>query len=271
VSGSDRVVIWFSCGVTSAVAAKLAIAMRPHADFSVVYIDTGSEHADNERFLADVSVWIDRPIETIRSERYADTWAVFEGRRYLSGIAGAPCTLELKKAVRERWEKEHDWTMWESQVFGFDADEAGRAQRFLENQPEVRLWTPLITKGMSKDACMLRIQEVGIELPTMYKLGYRNNNCIGCVKGNAGYWNKIRNDFPETFARMAMIERELGAKICQATINGTRQHVSLDDLPPDAGRYSDEPPISCGLLCQETPQPTSQKENSGDGYASVAD
>lgn len=255
MSGSNRVVIWFSCGATSAVAAKLAIRMRPDAEFFVVYIDTGSEHPDNARFLADVSRWIDRPIETIRSERYADTWAVFEDRKYIAGIAGAPCTLALKKAVRERWEKEHEWTVWESQVFGFDADESDRAQRFLESQPEVRLWTPLIMKGLAKDACLLKIQEAGIELPTMYKLGYRNNNCIGCVKGNAGYWNKIRRDFPETFKRMADMERRLGARICQATIDGVRQHVSLDDLPLDAGRYSDEPPISCGLLCQETEQP----------------
>lgn len=31
----------------------------------------------------------------------------------------------------------------------------------------------------------------------MYDLGYANNNCIGCVKGGIGYWNKIRIDFPE--------------------------------------------------------------------------
>lgn len=254
MSGSNRVVVWFSCGATSAVAAKLAIELRPHADFHVVYIDTGSEHEDNVRFLLDVQRWIGLPIVTIRSDKYADTWAVFEGRKYLAGIAGAPCTLELKKAVRERWEKEHEWTMWESQVFGFDSSEEARALRFAENQPEVRLWSPLIAKGMTKDACFLRLQQAGIELPAMYKLGYKNNNCIGCVKGNAGYWNKIKRDFPDTFARMAELESRLGAKICQATINGVRRRVSLNELPPNAGRYSDEPPISCGLLCTEEPQ-----------------
>jgi hypothetical protein len=244
-----RVVAWFSCGATSAVAVKLAIEQHPEADISVVYIDTGSEHADNVRFLADVSRWIGRPIETIKSDKYPDTWSVWESRRYIAGIAGAPCTLELKKAVRERWEKEHEWTVWEPQVFGFDASERDRADQFAANQPEVRLWTPLIAAGITKDECFMRLQSADIALPAMYLLGYRNNNCIGCPKGNAGYWNKIRRDFPEVFARMAALERDLGAKICQATIGGVRQRVHLDELPPTAGRYSDEPPVSCGLLC----------------------
>lgn len=53
--------------------------------------------------------------------------------------------------------------------------------------------------------------KAGIEIPAMYKMGYNNNNCIGCVKGGMGYWNKIRKDFPEVFNRMAVIEREVGA------------------------------------------------------------
>ena len=31
----------------------------------------------------------------------------------------------------------------------------------------------------------------------MYDLGYPNNNCIGCIKGGMGYWNRIRKDFPD--------------------------------------------------------------------------
>lgn len=53
--------------------------------------------------------------------------------------------------------------------------------------------------------------KAGIKIPAMYKMGYNNNNCIGCVKGGMGYWNKIRKDFPEVFAQMAQIERDVGA------------------------------------------------------------
>lgn len=211
----------------------------------VAYCDTGSEHPDNARFMADCEAWLDHPVTVLRNDQFADTWAVWESRRYIAGLAGAPCTLELKKAVRERFERPDT----DIQVFGFDATERSRAERFARNQPEVRMALPLIEAGISKDQCFLAIQQAGIALPAMYQLGYRNNNCIGCPKGNAGYWNKIRRDFPETFNRMAALEREIGAKICQATINGVRRRVHLDELPSSAGRYSDEPPISCGLLC----------------------
>jgi 3'-phosphoadenosine 5'-phosphosulfate sulfotransferase (PAPS reductase)/FAD synthetase len=242
-----RVVIWFSCGAASAVAAKLALEQYADSglEIAVCYCDTGSEHPDNARFLSDCERWFDHSITVLRNPDYADTWAVWNKRRYIAGIAGAPCTLELKKAVRERFERPDI----DLQVFGFDVTEMARADLFRKNQPEVRMVCPLIDQRITKAQCFLMLQEAGIALPAMYMLGYRNNNCIGCPKGNAGYWNKIRRDFPEVFARMAALERELGAKICQATINGERRRVHLDELPESAGRYSDEPPITCGLLC----------------------
>lgn len=246
MKAADRVVVWFSCGAASAVAAKLTLDQyRGSIETVLAYCDTGSEHPDNARFLADCERWLDHPVTILRSPDHADTWSVWESRRYIAGIAGAPCTLELKKAVRERFER----CDTDLQVFGFDATERGRSERFQRNQPEIRMACPLIDQGITKDRCFLMLQEAGIALPAMYLLGYRNNNCIGCPKGKAGYWNKIRRDFPDVFARMAKLERDLGAKICQATINGVRRRVSLDDLPVSAGRYSDEPPITCGLLC----------------------
>ena len=53
-------------------------------------------------------------------------------------------------------------------------------------------------------------ERLGIKRPIMYDLGYSNNNCIGCVKGGMGYWNKIREDFPEVFQARAKLEREIG-------------------------------------------------------------
>ena len=76
----------------------------------------------------------------------------------------------------------------------------------------------------------------------MYDLGYRNNNCIGCVKGGMGYWNKIRIDFPEVFKQRAEEERKVG----HTCIKG----IYLDELPPDAGRIEDEVMEDCSIMCQ---------------------
>jgi len=75
----------------------------------------------------------------------------------------------------------------------------------------------------------------------MYKMGYNNNNCIGCVKGGAGYWNKIKLDFPDQFNRMASLERFKK----QTVLKG----IYLDELRPDQGNYPKEPNIECSIFC----------------------
>ena len=98
--------------------------------------------------------------------------------------------------------------------------------------------------------CLAIIKSVGINLPEMYKLGYKNNNCIGCVKGGMGYWNKIRKDFPDVFNRMAKLEREKNIYLISIPGKDGREIVWLDELDPSRGRYREEH-ISCGILCDE--------------------
>lgn len=231
---NDRTVVWFSAGAASAIAAKLALNRDPNA--LLVYTDTGSEHPDNQRFIADVEQWLQRPVLRLKSSRYANTWQVWQERRYLNGPAGALCTFELKKKLREGFQHEDD-----VHVFGYTVEERLRAERFKANNPSIDLWTPLIEQGLRKADCLALLERAGIALPQMYLLGYRNNNCIGCVKGGRGYWNKIRRDFPETFTRMAALEREIG----RSCING----VFLDALDPTIGHAEEEPNIDCSLLC----------------------
>jgi hypothetical protein len=175
----------------------------------------------------------------LKSADYRDTWQVWEERRYLNGPAGALCTTELKKSLRFAFERPGD-----VQVFGYTIEEQGRAERFRKNNPDVTLWCPLIDDGLRKSDCLALIERAGIRLPAMYALGYKNNNCIGCVKGGAGYWNKIRRDFPAVFDRMAVLEQQIGANC----INGK----PLIALTPTEGRYQEEPDMDCSLLCAAT-------------------
>ena len=76
----------------------------------------------------------------------------------------------------------------------------------------------------------------------MYDLGYNNNNCVGCVKGGMGYWNKIRIDFPDVFESRAKVERRIGG----TCIKG----VYLDELDPDRGRHTKPICEDCGIFCE---------------------
>lgn len=239
-----RVIAWFSCGLTSAVTALLCLERYGHGRTRIVYCDTRSEHPDNARFLLECQEWLRHPIEVRASERYVDTWDVFERTRWLVGVRGARCTTELKKVMRNAYQQVDDL-----QAFGFDATELKRVERFRKNNPEVHLVTPLIDSGITKADCARIVREAGISIPAMYRLGYRNNNCLGCVKGQAGYWNKIRVDFPEVFERMAKLERDIGAAICKSEAGGKRLPLYLDELPPDHGEYAAEIDVSCGPWC----------------------
>ena len=244
VFNSGRVLCWFSCGAASAVAAKLAIEKYDLVE--VLYCDTlAYEHPDNKRFLSDCEEWFGQEVKLLRSKEYTDIYDVFERTRWLVGTAGARCTTELKKRVRLDYQEPDD-----IHVFGYTWEEAHRIERMGLEHPDLDCFFPLYEGRLTKRACLARLVDEGIDLPMMYKLGYNNNNCIGCVKGQAGYWNKIRKDFPEAFERMAKMERELNAAINKRYVDGKRTRIFLDELPLDMGRHDEEPPMDCGVLCQ---------------------
>lgn len=237
----NRVLAWFSCGDASAVACKLALdRYRDSHEIVVARILLDSEHPDNDRFAADWSRWAAWPITDIRSKKYLDSWAVWEDRRYIAGIAGAPCTTELKKVVRKDFQRPDD-----IHVFGYTVEEQKRAQTFRYNNFELKVDFPLIDAKLGKPDCHALVRAAGIELPMMYRLGFDNNNCIGCPKGGSGYWNMIRKHFPEQFERMAVLSRSLGCRLIKQ--GGIR--IFLDELDPAAGRQKDEVKIECSSFC----------------------
>lgn len=227
-------VAWISAGISSFVAAYLAKPDR------IVYINVANQHPDSLRFLADCVPHLSVPIEIIGNNAYGQRIEnVIRKERYINGPGGAKCTMMLKKRVRQEWERKNADadTVY---IWGYDVDERKRAERILESS-EFCCEFPLIEAGLTKADCHAICEDLGIKRPAMYTLGYPNNNCIGCVKGGMGYWNKIRKDFPEVFERMAKLEREIG----HSCING----VFLDELDPDRGNMDMEVMPECSLAC----------------------
>lgn len=238
---SRRVVCWFSCGAASAVSSYLALK-KYGEQAEIVRIDIASEHADNERFLADCERWYGRSIVRLVNAEYAGSVdEVIDRRHYLNGPAGAPCTGLLKKVPRYAFQRHDDL-----HVFGYTADEQKRAQRARDQNPELDMELPLIDAMLSHQDCIAMINEVGIKIPVMYDLGFDNNNCIGCVKSSSPrYWNRIRRHFPTVYQRRAVQERTLNHALCR--VGGVP--VFLDELPESAVE-DDGVDLSCSLLCQ---------------------
>lgn len=249
-----RVLVWFSCGVVSAVAARETLSIFGLAEkdglveIQIIYCDTSKdEHPDNQRFRLDIEKWLKREIKVIGSKEYKTIWDVFDARKYLRNVesGGAPCTIELKKRIRMDYEQAGD-----IHIMGFAGDEEKRFFRFKIENPELQ--TEWVLKGISKADCGRIIQEAGIELPMMYRLGYPNANCMGCVKAESiAYWQHIRRDFPDRFKMMAERERRFGFALNRQTVKGERKRIFLDELPEGVGEIRGLK-IECGVACQGT-------------------
>ena len=231
-------VCWLSAGVSSFIAGYLAKDVDEY-----IYIDIDNQHPDSMRFIKDCEKSLNKPIKILKSPLGSVENAIRAFGFINRPKVGAYCTKALKKRVRKEWEDLH-WDYEITYVWGFDLNEKRRAENLIESAPQYNHEFPLIDQMLTKQDAHAILDRLGIKRPVMYDMGYNNNNCIGCVKGGMGYWNKIRVDFPEVFDRMAKLEREVGS----SCING----IYLDELEPDRGRMEDEIMQDCGVMCYLT-------------------
>ncbi len=93
-----KIIGWFSCGITSAVACKMVVDKYGKDNVILVYFVIDSAHEDNERFIQQCEEWIGVKVERWRSPKYLDQFDVIKKTRYVNGPGGARCTKELKNA-----------------------------------------------------------------------------------------------------------------------------------------------------------------------------
>ena len=237
---------WLSAGISSFIAIWL---VRNSID-RIIYIDIDDHHKDNKRFVKDCERILGKPIEILRHWKYNSVEDVIRDKKIIRHVKHgyAPCTNELKIAVREKWESEHqDFNL--TYIWGYDIEEIERAKSFEKNIMEkicteffyIKNEFPLIDKQFTKQDCHAMAKRLGIKRPVLYDMGYQNNNCIGCVKGGMGYWNDIRKDFPKVFESRAKLEREINRRCLKECF--------LDELDPSRGYKTDEISTECGLIC----------------------
>lgn len=249
VAPGARIVCQFSCGAASAVATKLALAQYGAThDVQIINAFIKQEHDDNRRFLADCEKWFGRAVTVLRAEKYnASIIEVFRRRRWIKGQRGAPCSTELKRKLLDEFNRPGDVS-----VFGYTIEEVDRFVDFKEHNPHKSAIAPLIERGLNKSDCKAMVERAGIELPLMYRLGYSNANCKGCVKGGEGYWRAVREDFPAEFEELAQVQAEIGpgANFLRFR-SGPRkdQRMSLRELPLGKARRDEAVP-ECSFYCE---------------------
>lgn len=241
-----KIAVWFSCGAASAVALKLTVDKYGSENVRAVNNPVKEEHPDNLRFLEDVSDWVGIKIEQVKNKNFpnASVVEVFDKKKGMSFPMGAPCTVELKKRARQQWEKENHV---DYHVLGFTYDEIRRHERFIVSERS-NVLPILIDAKMTKDDCFRMITKAKIELPEIYKKGFPNANCIGCVKATSPtYWNLVRKQFPDVFLERSEQSKRLGSRLVRVK----NQRIFLEELSPDAKGRAIKTMPDCGIFCEE--------------------
>ena len=231
------IVSYFSGGVSSAVATKMVVDDLDR----IVYTHIDDHHPDTMRFVRDCEEWFGKQVELMQSPlKSVDNTCRFQSFIHHPG-RGACCTKHLKREVRKAFERKHQGAM--QIVWGLDCTEEERCERIRQSMPDHKHLFPLVDERINKSEAHRILKASGIKRPAMYVMGYHNNNCIGCVKGGMGYWNKIRVDFPNVFESRAVLERDIGFPILG-------KGIWLDELDPDRGRHAGPICGDCGIMCE---------------------
>lgn len=90
---------------------------------------------------------------------------------------------------------------------------------------------------IDKEDVKANLASVGIELPTLYKLGFAHNNCGGfCVRAGQGHFARLLEQKPELYAYHEDKEQQMreflgkDVTILKKQINNERVNLSLMQL-----------------------------------------
>jgi len=219
-------IVGFSGGAASSVVGKI-VAEQYHNDTVLLFHNTHTEPADNDRFRKDVSDYIGLPITDYSDGR--NIWQVFNDTGLMGNTRITPCSRILKQERSLQYLKDNQPAIL---YVGFTVEEWERAQRtyarYLVQCIDVKF--PLIEEQISKDECLHRIRNCwGIRLPYMYEWA-EHANCVPCVKGGKAYWGLVYLNANDAWKFAKQFEKE--------TKNTILKDGSLEETLPDCLRLA---------------------------------
>lgn len=250
-----RVISTISGGKASGYVAWWALQHYPKDDVVLYFNDTGWEHPDLYRFLRDLSAFLDHPITEDSDGRDVemlayDNYAIPNNRMPF-------CSRQLKAERLQKYCQDGDILL-----FGIGSDERHRAKRIAEvyagvaQQKKITLSVrfPLIEESILHSTIEGFYSENGIEIPELYRLGFKHNNCAGgCVRSSKRQWLHLLQVQPETYAERERFEREIAEHFGKRMT--ILKNMSLEELRTQRELqsqmdFSDEPDVTdCIGIC----------------------
>lgn len=130
-------------------------------------------------------------------------WDVFRKERYLGNSRIDPCSRVLKREAAERWVKSRYGPEEVVVYIGIDWTEEVRHLKTRARLSPYPVESPLCEQPRDEDpkaAARDLLAASGIELPRLYRLAFKHNNCGGaCVKAGKGQWAHLLRTMPEVY------------------------------------------------------------------------
>lgn len=224
-----RHVVMFSGGVMSWAAARRVAEQHGTASLTLLFADTSMEDADLYRFVAEAAANVGGELVTLRDGR--TPWQVVHDERYLNHHA-APCSRVLKRELADRWVKDNCDPADTVRYVGFDWTELHRLAAMRAALPGWRVEAPMTEPPyLNRTDLFNLLAAAGIELPRLYRLGFRHNNCGGfCVKAGQGHFAHLLRTLPERYAEHEA-EEEAFRQFIGKDVSILRDRVGGDTKP----------------------------------------
>jgi len=203
-------IVLFSGGLGSYFTTKRIIESGvDREDIILLFTDTTNEDEDLYRFMDDAEIALGIKVTKLFDGR--DIWQVFKDERFLGNSRIDPCSRILKRQISKKFISKFN----PKQIvvyFGYDWTEMNRFEKAQKAWLPYRIESPMCEKPYIDRDEMYRIlvEEDGIELPRLYRMGFAHNNCGGgCVKAGIGHFTKLLDEFPERFNLWENNEQEV--------------------------------------------------------------
>lgn len=203
----------FSGGVPSAIMVDLLIARYGRDNVFIWFADVMTEDVDLYRFLGDC---MDRWGGAIYYYTHGKTpLDVAQDKQMIPCDLHCPCSYELKVKPFRTFIKA--MPCLPVVYIGLEPHETKRLasvrKSYAEAIPLARVEYPLLWKQEPRPLLQVCREDLGIEPPRLYTLGFKHNNCGGaCVRQGVKEWVRLGYYFPDRFAQYEQWEQDQRAQ-----------------------------------------------------------
>jgi len=136
---------------------------------------------------------------------------IFRAQRFLGNSRIAPCSKILKQKVARKFIESNYLPSQVTLFVGIDWSEIHRLPKIKTGWLPFTVEAPLCEPPYGdKLSWMVQIQDLDIEIPSLYSKGFPHNNCGGgCVRAGKAQWRKLLQLYPDRFSQWENHEQEM--------------------------------------------------------------